>query len=350
VLIAPLDWGLGHTTRCIPIIKELRKKNFRVIVACNERQSSFLKDEISDLDTVFLRGYDIRYSSNKIRTTLKIIHQIPKILIAVKREIGDLRRFINEFQPELIISDNRYGFYSPRVYSIIITHQLSLQTGLGNLLNLLLSRILRRQLRHFQEIWVPDNKVSPQLAGSLAAPPSGKLPPTIYMGAYSRLEACETVTGNLILVVLSGPEPQRTILENRIIESAGRINNPIILIRGTSIPCASLPPNTRAHDFANTTLLNELLCKASVVISRSGYTSVMDMLKLKKRWIVIPTPGQGEQEYLADYLQQNLWAMAVSQKDFDLAKALDKATTFAFQHPEWDAEKYKEVIAGILSC
>ena len=281
---------------------------------------------------------------------MKIICQIPKILITINRELGALRQIIHENRVDLIISDNRYGFYSPNTYSILLTHQVSIKTGLGKAMDKFVSSVVVKWLRHFNEVWIPDNESFPALAGALSRNPALSTLSKHYIGGLSRFNRCEVPPGDGILVILSGPEPQRSILEERVLASIGGVEKPITLIRGTTPKTGRpLAPNITCYDLADSTLLNRLICEASIIVSRSGYTSVMDLLKLRKRWIVVATPGQGEQEYLAAYLDSNRWAMSVTQDQFHLREALAAAESFQFNPPGWDAEQYKEVIERILS-
>lgn len=281
---------------------------------------------------------------------MKIICQIPKILITINRELGALRQILHENQVDLIISDNRYGFYSPDTYSILLTHQVSIKTGLGKLTDKLVSMVLRKWLGHFDEVWIPDNQSFPTLAGSLGRNAALSPASTHFIGGLSRFSPCDSPAGDSVLVILSGPEPQRSILEKRVLASIGGIDKPVTLIRGTTVaPSWPIASNITSYDMADTRLLNRLICEASIIVSRSGYTSVMDLLKLGKRWIVVATPGQGEQEYLAKYLDGNRWAMSVTQEQFHLREAVTAAQSFEFNPPTWNTEQYKEAIERILS-
>lgn len=320
-----------------------------MIVACNDEQKTFLKAEFSQLETVFLPGYDIQYSFNKVRTTLKIFVQSGKILTAIKEEYLRLRKIIHEFPIDLIISDNRYGFYHPDVYSILISHQLTVRSGLGSFADLLVNQRLSRYINHFNENWIPDNDTYPVLAGKLSTP-FLKRDKQFYIGPVSRFQRCVDTKRQHILVLLSGPEPQRAILETMILDHSHASNIEIVLVRGSRLSLKrQVPQGVVVYDFAETSQLNKLMCDASIIISRSGYTSIMDILKIQKQWIVIPTPGQAEQEYLAGYLHENRWAYAVSQTAFNLADALKAASQFEFDQPEIDTEKFKLTIARILN-
>jgi len=270
-------------------------------------------------------------------------------LTAIKEEHRILGQILHEFPVDLIIADNRYGFHHHSVYSVIISHQLSIKTGLGQIADRFISKTLAGYMDRFDETWIPDNDTDPHFAGMLSKP-FVRTSKQVYIGPLSRFDYCPEFNQKHILIVLSGPEPQRSILEKIILHTCDSIEAPIVLVRGSDTPITQ--HNRTAfvvHDFADTTLLNQLMCDASIIVSRSGYTSLMDILKLKKRWIAIATPGQAEQEYLADYLHENRWAMSVHQSEFNLATALNQAARFEFEHPSINTEKYKETITGILS-
>ncbi|HXB33719.1 MAG TPA: hypothetical protein VNV35_09865, partial [Puia sp.] len=133
VLVAPLAWGLGHATRCIPIIKELINQGCTVIIAAGGTQKEILQEEFPDLSFVELPGFRLKYGKNRAFTLLKIIFAIPKILIGIKRENEWLRRFAAREGLDLVISDNRYGLHGAGVYSVFMTHQLAIRSSLGPL-------------------------------------------------------------------------------------------------------------------------------------------------------------------------------------------------------------------------
>src|ERR1700743_2011649 len=131
VLVAPLDWGLGHATRCVPIIKELLNQKCEVWIAVTGQQKSLLQEEFPSLPFVELPGYGIKYGKNRAFTVLQIVYSIPKILIRIKQEKTWLRGFIAREKPDAVISDNRYGLYAPGLPSVFMTHQLLIKTPWG---------------------------------------------------------------------------------------------------------------------------------------------------------------------------------------------------------------------------
>ena len=353
VLIAALDWGLGHTTRCIPLIRELLLKQCSVIVACNNTQKALLTLEFNEISFVHLDGYEFEYGESATTTFYKVIRQIPKILTRIKAENAWLKGFLREKKVDLVISDNRFGFYSAEIPSIYITHQLAIKTGLGRQVDGIIRRKNYSYINRFKECWVPDTS-SEGLAGKLSHP--NRLPaiPVKYLGTLSRFEDCDP--GGLpgpapyLMILISGPEPQRTIFEKQVLNELKDYNGTAILLRGLpgSDSTIASSPKLIIHNHLPAKQLNDLLCKVKVVISRPGYTSVMDLLKLKKKCIFIPTPGQTEQEYLAGYLYEKKFAMAYRQDHFSLKKALQRFNEFPFKEPELSEGEYKKVVSDCL--
>ena len=347
VLLSPLDWGLGHTTRCIPIIHELLQQGCSVIIACNSTQKSLLSREFPELTYVHLAGYNLKYGKKRWGTLVRIILQTPKILIRINNEKNWLNIFLKSQPVDCIISDNRFGLYAPNVPSVFITHQLYIKTGLGTLANRLVQWLNYRRINRFSTCWVPDSKGTKTLAGKLSNPSTLPAIPVQYLGGLSRLKACSATTNTIqLLVILSGPEPQRSIFENLLLKQLEQQQGKTVLVRGLPGEGESVQVknNVTIYNHAPAGLLNELMCNAALVISRSGYTTVMDLLKLGKKSILVPTPGQGEQEYVATHLHKEHLAYTVSQARFNLQNALAAASEFPFQVSPWPMEDYKKAI------
>jgi len=334
VLIAPLDWGLGHATRCLPIIYELLRKGCEVCVACNERQAHLMRTEVPDAQIIPLPGYNFRYSKLGALNKLATIFQVPKILIAIKREHRWLRDVFKKESFDLIISDNRYGFYNQTAYSVFITHQLQIQVPGNKWLQRILQKWNYYFINRFNECWIPDFKVEPNLAGELSHPEV--LPKIVvrYIGLLSRFENIVVSTRKPvdILILISGPEPQRTVLEEKIVDQLQKIKRSAIVVRGLP-EMKDVRKSFNNISFFNhlpAQELNELMSNAQVVISRSGYSTVMDIIQLGKKSILVPTPGQTEQEYLAAYLMQKKWCLSFPQNKFFIESALQEAAQFDY--------------------
>jgi uncharacterized protein (TIGR00661 family) len=335
ILIAPLNWGLGHATRCIPIIKILLSQGVEVIIACGSPQKSLLQSEFPSLRFEYLPGYDLKYGKNGVLTVLKIIFQIPKILIQIKREKRWLANFYDSEGLDAVISDNRYGLFSSKIPCFFMTHQLRISTPFGKMADDYIQRINYRYINLFRECWIPDFDHEQNLAGELSHP---RIPPAIprqYLGCLSRFNKKDLpVVSGAVVIILSGPEPQRTILEKIILRQLPNRGCAATLIRG--LPDAGEPvpevTNYRVYNHLPASALNKIICESEFVICRSGYSSIMDIVKLDKKSIVIPTPGQREQEYLAGYLLRKKVVFAKDQAHFDLKAAIGEAKHFPYVH------------------
>ena len=352
ILISPLDWGLGHATRCIPIIRELIRLECDVWLASDGFQKRLLQEEFPSITILELPGYKIRYSKSNTGFRLRMIAQIPKILDIISYENKWLRTKAPVYEFDAIISDNRYGFHYNSTSNVFITHQLRIKSRMGKLIDGLLNSVNYSYIKKFDQCWVPDEEKETNLAGELSHPRQLPKPAVHYLGILSRFEPVKIpVIKNHLLIVLSGPEPQRTILENLIIKEITQINSTAIVVRG--LPGAEkIIPSTNTLKFYNHLTaadLNKEMEQAELVISRSGYSTIMEIARLNKRSILIPTPGQGEQEYLAKHLEEKNYACCIDQKKFSLIKAIEKANQFNYQSfPAFDDVKLKMVIGNFV--
>ena len=334
ILVAPLDWGLGHTTRCIPIIKELLEQDCEVWLAGEGAQEILLKKEFSHLEFLSLPGYRIRYARSAIGLLQNIFFQTPKVLRAIKKENEWLNEKMEQYNFDAVISDNRYGFYHKSTPCIFITHQLTIKSPLGKWSEKILQKRNYRYINHFAECWVPDEEGKNNLAGELSHPQKKPRIPIKYLGILSRFNShSPNVSNGHLLIILSGPEPQRTILENIIVKQIAHYNGTATVLRG--LPAStSLIPSTNSLLFYNhlpADELNQEMQKAEFVIARCGYSTVMDLMRIQKKSILIPTPGQTEQEYLGRYLSKKQFTISIEQKGFSLENALEKARSFSYR-------------------
>jgi uncharacterized protein (TIGR00661 family) len=349
VLVAPLDWGLGHATRCIPIINELLRLKCKVFIVADGRTFLLLKREFPQ--AVFLRckGYEIRYHRDKRGFALAMYLQMPKIVFTIFREHRWLRRIVKEHQIDAVISDNRFGMYEHNIPCVYITHQLFIKTG-SNLGERIAQKIHYFFIRKFRFCWVPDFREN-GLAGSLSHPK--RIPDNaIYIGPLSRFKKILKVEKAFdLLVSISGPEPQRSIFEKIILNELKSFQGTSLLVRGLpgekEIPN---PPNllVKIVNHLPQTEFNKAIAQSEMVICRSGYTSVMDMVKLQKKAILIPTPGQTEQEYLAKYLSEKKYFYSENQEGFNLKNALKNEWEFRGHFAERSEDDYKKTIAEFV--
>ncbi len=278
---------------------------------------------------------------------------IPKILIKIKQERLWFLRFLKQNGVDAVISDNRYGLGNAGVPTVLVTHQLQVRSGLGRLADLLAGRFIYKKINTFTECWIPDYQHGNNLSGILSRPARLFSTPLRYLGCISRFENCASdIASKNILIILSGPEPQRTIFENSILKELREGNQQnIILVRGRpgSNEKISKIEGVEIFNHIGSKQLNEMICSSALIISRAGYTTIMDILKLKKKLVVVPTPGQGEQEYLASHLLERNMALALDQHEFSLALAIKKSGLFNYNIPDFDMHQYKKVITGFIA-
>ena len=318
ILIAPLNWGLGHATRCIPIIKALDENGFEPIIASDGVALALLKKEFPKLISIELPAYNIQYAENGKNFKWKLVAQLPKMVIAIKKEKAKIRKIVENYEIEGIISDNRLGVYSSRVPSVFITHQLNVLSGKTSWLT---TKLHLRYLLKFNSCWVPDVSGAENLSGKLGHPEKivDKLN---YIGPLSRIEKKTLLIKYDIIVLLSGPEPQRTLLEKKLIKELENSSKEILFVKGIVESQQQIEKvnSITYYNFMNSEELSTAFNESEFVVCRSGYTTVMDLAKLEKKASFIPTPGQYEQEYLAKKFKSEIVAPSCKQEKFKASK------------------------------
>ena len=199
------------------------------------------------------------------------------------------------------------------------------------MVNTLASKINTHLIRRFKQVWIPDNNNAPSLAGALSHPSRKLSVPTTYGGPLTRLQNLSPCKPQYrLLFILSGPEPQRSIFEALIRQQSASLKGEMLLVRGIANGNNHIVKEEHLHvvDFADTASLSSYIAASELVVARSGYTTVMDLSALRKKALLVPTPGQTEQEYLASHLAEQGLFYSTQQKDFHLEDAVQKAETF----------------------
>lgn len=339
VLVAPLNWGLGHAARCVPIIQALLV-NHQVVLASDGVALELLKLEFPDLPVEVLPSYGITYPENGSFVS-HIAKQIPGILKAIQSEKTLLSKLVEKHNVDVVISDNRYGMHHHSVKSIFITHQIIISAPFGERF---LAKLQQKFVRKFDEIWIPDVSTEPNISGKLGrnslVPKNAK-----YIGLLSRFST-ESPSNKpngidseeFVLAIISGPEPMRSQFEQLMSSQFVETNQHVIIVGGTLTSTESIKnQNITYFPFLGMSELKWLITHAQNIISRSGYSTVMDLLALNKTAIFVPTPGQTEQEYLGEYLMKNGLFYSVSQRGF---KGLETINDFT----EWNQKRTANVI------
>lgn len=318
ILIAPLNWGLGHATRCIPIIRALKENGFNPIIASDGEALQLLRLEFPELTILELSSYKINYPKKGMFFRWKMFLGLPNIISAVAEEQKVVEKWIKEFQIVGIISDNRLGVRHSKVPSVYITHQLNVLTGLTTFFS---TKIHQKFIKKFTECWVPDVDKKTNLSGKLGHFEQNDLN-VKYIGPLSRFLKVKSEKKFDYLILLSGPEPQRTLLEQKLISEFKEIEKPVLFVKGKIEDQQKIHQEGAIlfYNFMTTLQLEEAFSCSEMVICRSGYSSVMDLAHLEKKAFFIPTPGQFEQEYLAVKFQKEKLVPFVNQEDFKLQK------------------------------
>ncbi len=368
ILVAPINWGLGHATRCIPIIRLLLEEGLGVLLGSDGNALTVLQREFPQLESVTLPSYQIEYPKKAANFKWKMLMQSPKIIKAIHAEQKMIKKLVKSKTIHGVISDNRFGLYHSAIPTVFISHQLQVLSGSATWLA---SAINRRYIKRYDACWVPDFKDANNLSGKLGHPENFTIPVT-YIGPSSRFNTLEIPVSYDILVVLSGPEPQRTELEEILLHELKMYKGKVLFVRGKidaekpvinpdynqehcrktkiyeSEICFSLQGKPREIkpsggiqivDFMESDALENAINASKMILCRSGYTTIMDLAKLGKKAFFIPTPGQTEQEYLAKRLKKLRKAPFANQSEFKM-----KDLSQALAYTGFDASSYANVI------
>jgi len=318
ILIAPLNWGLGHATRCIPIIRALLLHGFTPIIASDGMSLDLLRKEFPTLQTLELPSYQIEYPKNGTFFKLKMIQNVPKMLRAIGEEKKLVAKWIDQYEIQGIISDNRLGVFSKKVPCVYLTHQLNVLTGNTSKIS---SRLHHYFMKKYNECWIPDVNRVPNLSGRLGHLKETKLK-LKYIGPLSRLHKKVVPKKYDLMIMLTGPEPQRSILENQLQNEVSLFDGKVLFIRGIieSEQKITKIGNIAYYNFMNSFEIEQAFNESELVLCRSGYSTIMDLVCLEKKAFFIPTPGQFEQEYLAKKLKRNGMAPFAKQEKFKMVK------------------------------
>lgn len=344
IFICPLDWGIGHATRCVPVVQEFLRKDAEVTLGASGRSRSFLEKEFPELPILEFPGISISYPEKGERMPLHMLLRTPALLKGIRQEHHKLDEFIRKYDFDGVVSDNRYGLNTDSVPSVLITHQIYIKAPAHlKMLEPVLEKQTKSYIQRFDFCWIPDNVGEPNLSGDLS---HKKLLPENYRytGALSRFASFEdkTETANKgikhydILCLLSGPEPQRTLLEKKMLEKLRETNIKAAMVLGkpeTEI-ISGYPDHIDVFPHLGTSALYKLLKQTNVVMARPGYSTIMDLAVTGNKAVLIPTPGQTEQEYLGNRFEEKKIFHSVRQDNLRLQETLAVATSYTgLKHP-----------------
>lgn len=307
----------------MPIINALLALGCKVTIASDGRALRLLEAEYPELDFIELNSYDITYQA-KGSFVRSMVVQFPKILSNIRKEHSLLQELIPKYKIDAVISDNRYGFYTSLSPSVFVSHQLAIKMPDGlRCLESSVHRVNHWFINKYDQCWIPDFPDEHSLSGDLA---TGFAEEGFrYIGPLSRFSPKQEQGFDFDLCsVLSGPEPQRSILEQRLTEQLLDSGLEALIVRGVteSAKEQEIRPGLRLIDHLTSRALEACMQRSKAVIARSGYSTIMDLTVMQKRAILIPTPGQTEQEYLARRLSEKSYFVYQDQAGFDLPSAM----------------------------
>ena len=361
VLVAPLDWGLGHATRCVPVVREFLREGAEVELAVVKANAKFFREVFPELRQRIAPSYNIVYPKHGYNMAFWLLKNSLHLNAVMRYEHHFAEEMVERHGYDVLFSDNRFAFYSKNAYSIYMTHQrriafpqaFSAFEGVGTMWH---ANIMRK----FDEVWVPDLEFFPGFAGSLShsgATPGDK--PMRYVGLLSRFsetaagssEVASTAAGTVavagtavetfaksvpnykVVAVVSGVESARTQFEHQLRHALAEIPGRHMMILGKPAlgQKSWTEGNIEFHTHLATDAFADAVRHADFVVSRGGYSTVMDMAKLDAKCIFVPTPGQFEQIVLAHDLSQAGYAVEIPAEKFSaqaLAKAFESCVKF----------------------
>ncbi|MFP4663551.1 MAG: glycosyltransferase [Bacteroidales bacterium] len=351
-LVAPLNWGLGHASRILPLIRTLGELNYDVHIAGSSPATDVISQEFPGIRILPLKSATIKYSRNRL-LMIKLFFQAPVLLRDLFYERRWIRKYVKQERPDIIVSDNRFGLSHPKVLSCYITHQVNvIMPGYLKIFQPLARVIHRSIIKKYDICMIPDFSQNP-LSGKLAQNADGFDFRHVYLGILSGfLDTLPAVACPVpdVLGIVSGQEPQRSMLVEQLMKLFAGDKRNIWIVAGQ--------PEAR-YDFAdgNVRVINhlrraELKClmqHTPVLITRSGYTTLMDLHVLQRKAILIPTPGQTEQEYLAEYFNDTYGFQTIQQKDIADIDFFQPEFCGNWPHPEkQNASSLHEKLSAIM--
>ena len=339
IFICPLEWGLGHAARMIPLAIKLREMNNNVIIGSGEDHLSLFRAEVPGLSYLKFPGFKPSYSQY-LPQYISLLFKIPHLLYHSIVEHYRLKTFIKENAIDIIISDNRFGLWNTEITSVYVTHMpliplpkpMKFLEPVGVFLH-------RRIIKRYSLCFIPDLPGENNLTGRLSH--GLKLPDSVrYIGILSRFTNligplhANQVKSRHNTVILSGPEPQREILKQKLVALLKDKEPHTLILEGNPGKTGETTTNGNITCYGHLTAsqMKEMIESSNSIITRSGYSTIMELVSLNCNALIIPTPGQTEQEYLAEYLSEKGWFDTVSQGGIDAGILLRSGNIVL--HPE----------------
>ncbi len=353
IIYAVCAWGLGHATRSLPVIRRLVKEGNQVTIISEGRSLDLLKKELNDNieEYITIPGYPMLLSKNSRQFMAKSIVYWPNFLSRMVKGLSTLTKMLEKRKCDKIISDGRYDMYSKKIPSYFISHQMRIMNPLRLKMFENGSETFNKFFfKRFKSVIIPDFKednLSGDLSHNLKKIDEDKLN---YVGVLSDFEKKDIAKDIDYLVSISGPEPQRSIFEKKILDQIDCLNGKIVITLGKTEKLDEFKDkNIETYSFLSKEKREEILNRSKMVISRSGYSTILDLSVTKNKALMIPTPGQIEQVYLSQYHNKKKYFYCVPQQKIDLKKDIKKAEKRTGIKRNIDVDKSVENILEIIN-
>jgi len=351
IIYGVCSWGLGHATRSLPVIRKLISEDYHVTVISNGRSLEVLKKELGpDLQYVDIPDYPMLLSENTRQFLAKSMVYWPVFIKRIEDGLAQLQKILQKKHYDCIISDARYDMYSKKIPSFFISHQMRIMNPLQiQMFERAMERFNQFFFKRFIDVIVPDYKED-NLSGDLSHHLRRIDEDSIhYVGVLSDFSKRPLKKDIDYLISISGPEPQRSMLEEKLASQAHELEGNVVMTLGKAENYSIVKKkHLTTYSFVTKELREELLNRAKLVVSRSGYSTIMDVAVVGTKALFIPTPGQIEQEYLSQYHNSLGTFYSVSQDVIHLKTDVLKAAERTGITRECDVKKTVENILGII--
>lgn len=332
ILFAASSWGLGHATRDLILIQALMDAGHSVTVLSTDRALKLLRGELADqCDYIDLPDIPKALGHTSASFYLKMTMALPLVFRTFRRE----HRFVDELcragKCDRIVSDSRYGVWSRDVPSYHLMHTLhQISPFRVRLVEHVIESIQRGLLSGAKKVLIPDqeeNGLAGELCHDLVAFRRDQIE---YLGILSSVLRMPVEQDIDYFITVSGVEPQRSILEKKVLRQARELDGRVVITLGRPDLPFSVSDDGRLaiYSFLGRRRQAEMLNRARTVVSRSGYTTLMELAELGKRALMVPAVGQSEQEYLAGLHERRGTMHSVPQSRLNLARDLRDAERY----------------------
>ena len=351
IIYAVCSWGLGHATRSLPVIRALVSEHNEVTVISNGRSLEVLRKELGDtVNYADIPDYPMLVSENTRQFIAKSMVYWPVFIKRIEDGLAELQKILRQSHYNCIFSDARYDMYSKKIPSIFMSHQMRIMNPLRiRMFERTMERFNMFFFRRFGTVLVPDYKddsLSGDLSHHLRRIQEDRLH---YVGVLSDFRKRRVKKDIDYLISISGPEPQRSFLEDKLMTQAQDLDGTIVVTLGKAeARSVTKQKHLTKYSFVNKDLREELLNRAHLVISRSGYSTIMDLAVIGTKALLIPTPGQIEQEYLSKYHNSLGTFYSVTQDAVSLKSDIQVAKQKAGITRECDVNKTVETILRLI--